>query len=100
MNNTIFALIAFCTAIPTPRCLAQTEWISDPNNWNNSQSNWDNSTSNWNNSPDNWKNNVGNYHSLNGIYNDVERIGYVVPNENRVVNYYDNNGKRIGYSTK
>jgi hypothetical protein len=99
MNYIATGILIFCTAIPTKRCLAQTDWASDPNNWNNSISNWDNSSEKWSNDPTNWKNNVGNYHSINGIYNETERIGYVVPNE-RVVNYYDNNGKRIGYSTK
>jgi hypothetical protein len=99
MNYISAGLIAFCTAFPTPRCLAQMDWENSPSNWNNSEANWDNSSYKWSNDPNNWKNNIQNYHSLNGIYNETERIGYAVPNE-KVINYYDNNGKRIGYSTK
>ena len=99
MNYITAGLLVFCTTVPIPKCLAQTSWTNDPSNWNNSISNWENSPEKWSNDPANWNNSVANYYSLNGIYNETERIGYAVPNE-KVVNYYDNNGKRIGYSTK
>jgi hypothetical protein len=73
-------------------------WQNSPDNWQNSSQNWQNSSQNWKNSPQNWQNSGNNYNNANGIYDSSgNRTGYSVPSANGGMNYFNNDGSRIGY---
>ena len=74
-------------------------WRNSPNNWNNSSDNWNNSPNNWRNSPNNWNNSPYNMNSRNGLYDgDGNRTGYAVRRPDGGVNFFDNQGRRRGYT--
>lgn len=76
-------------------------WNNNPNNWNNNINNWDNNPNNWSNNPNNWNNSPNNYNATNGVYDSQgNRQGYQTQSPSGVVNYYNNNGNRIGYAPK
>jgi hypothetical protein len=76
-------------------------WNNNPNNWNNSPNNFNNSPNNWNNSPNNFNNSPNNFNSSNGIYNNQgQRSGYQTKSPDGTVNFFDNNGNRIGYAPR
>ena len=68
-----------------------------PYNRDNSSEN--NSPSNWRNSPNNWNNSPYNMNSRNGLYDgDGNRTGYAVRRSDGGVNFFDNQGRRRGYT--
>jgi hypothetical protein len=78
---------------------AQTSWNASPYNYNNSPYNYNNSPYNFNNSPYNFRNSPYNMFSDRGIYGaDGTREGYAVPRPDGGLNYFNNAGKRWGYS--
>lgn len=80
---------------------AQVPYSDSIYNYNNSPYNFDNSPYNYQNSPYNYENSQYNVYSQNAIYNERgQRSGYKTESPTGVVNYYDNNGNRKGYSTK
>ena len=83
-------------------CYAQAlSWSQSEWNWKNSAYNANNTAQLWDNNPMNWKNDPLNYESRNGIYaGDGERVGYEVVSPQGVKNYFDNNGNRMGYTTR
>jgi hypothetical protein len=73
-------------------------WKNSPDNWQNSSQNWQNNSDNWKNSPQNWENSGQNYNSTNGIYDAKgNRTGYMVPRGDGGINYFNNDGTRMGY---
>ena len=78
---------------------AQTNYNDSIYNYKNSPYNYANSPNNYENSPNNYKNSPNNYNSPNGIYDtNGNRIGYRTRTEQGVTNYFDNQGRRKGYS--
>lgn len=74
------------------------DFNASPLNYQNSGLNYENSSLNYRNSPLNYDNSALNPRSGNGIYNsDGHRIGYGVEAPSGVINFFDNNGNRIGY---
>ena len=72
---------------------------NSPYNMENSPYNMENSPYNSTNSPYNINNSQFNLDATNGVYsNQGQRIGYEVKAPSGVVNYFDNNGNRIGYT--
>lgn len=78
--------------------IPEDSWLASPNNWNNSQYNSDNTAYNYANSPRNYDNSIKNPKRINikNILGAV--IGYAVKKSDGGVNYFDNEGERIGYS--
>ena len=78
---------------------AQTNYNDSIYNYKNSPYNYANSPNNYENSPNNYKNSPNNYNSPNGIYDtNGNRVGYRTRTEQGVTNYFDNQGRRKGYS--
>lgn len=73
-------------------------WEYSPSNWKNSKYNFDNSTYNYRNTPTFFINQKGNPERLNiiGLLGMV--TGYAVPKADGGVNYFNNDGLRIGFS--
>ena len=73
-------------------------WDASPKNWKNSPYNYDNSELNFKNSQSNYLNQKANVNRIN-IVNLLGIVtGYVVKKTDGGWNYFDNDGKRIGYS--
>lgn len=73
-------------------------WEASPNNWRNSQYNYENSSYNFANSPKNFKNAEGTRGRLNIVDLLGSVTGYAIPKKDGGINYFDNDGTRIGYS--
>ena len=83
-------------------CGAQvTTYENSPYNYKNSQYNYENSQYNYKNSPYNYNNSPTNPYAPNAVFDSQgNRVGYKTESNQGVVNYYDNSGKRKGYSNK
>jgi hypothetical protein len=83
-------------------CYAQAlNWADSEFNWRNNSYNINNTAQSWDNNPMNWKNDPFNYEARNGVYDrDGQRVGYEVVSPQGVKNYFDNNGKRMGYTAR
>ncbi|MBL7661153.1 hypothetical protein JNK13_00220 [bacterium] len=76
----------------------QIPWEASVDNWGNSPFNYENSKFNIANSPDTFANSKDNPNRIN-IKNLLGIVtGYAVAKPNGYVNYFDNDGDRIGYS--
>ena len=90
-------LITALTASTTTSVFAS--WKDSSYNYNNSSQNYKNSSYNYNNSPSNYNNSASNYNSTNSTYSTQgTRIGYTTEKAGGGYNYYNNSGKRTGYS--
>jgi len=71
---------------------------SSPYNFENSRYNFENSRYNFKNSPMNFKNSRMNSNSRNRIYNESGNdIGYGVQKSNGGMNFFSNDGQRLGF---
>lgn len=78
-----------------------TTYENSPYNYKNSQYNYENSQYNYKNSPYNYSNSPVNPYAPNAVFDaQGNRVGYKTESNQGVVNYYDNSGKRKGYSNK
>lgn len=78
--------------------ISEDSWVASPRNWNNSKYNYDNSKFNFTNSPRNYANRESNPSRVNIVNLFGVVIGYVVKKPDGGLNYFDNEGNRIGYS--
>lgn len=86
------------TAIFAYTAHADTPWEDSPVNWRNSPYNYENSPLNFLNSPKNHVNAEGHLGRLN-IVNMIGSVtGYAIVKRDGGINYFDNDGVRIGYS--
>lgn len=74
------------------------EWEASPQNWKNSKHNYENSTYNFSNSPKNFFNKENNPKRVNIVNVFGIVVGYVIRKADGGVNYFDNDGVRLGYS--
>jgi hypothetical protein len=68
-------------------------------NYKNSENNYKNNSYNYENSPYNYKNSYFNPNRTSIVNDDGNSVGYAVPKAGGGYNLFDNNGKRIGFST-
>jgi hypothetical protein len=91
----VLAVVFFSTVAIAQSTLP---WEVSPYNWRNSPYNYDNSAANFLNSPYN----VANREGQRGRINIVNLLGivtgYAVIKKDGGINYFDNEGKRLGYS--
>jgi hypothetical protein len=81
-----------------PEPIEEDSWEASPLNSNNSPHNGENTSFNFNNSPRNFANSIDNPKRLNVVNILGVVVGYAVKRSNGTVNYFDNDGKRVGYS--
>jgi hypothetical protein len=97
-KSVILALLVICFS-PSFSLSDDFDWQGSPQNWANSPYNFENSPLNFKNSPDNFQNRKDNPERIN-IVNLLGLVtGYAIVKEDGGVNYFNNDGERVGYST-
>ncbi len=94
----LFPFVFILTLVVENTAHADIPWEDSPLNWRNSPYNYENSPLNYGNSPKNVNNIEGRRGRLNIVNKIGSIIGYAIVKRDGGINYFDEDGVRIGYS--
>lgn len=98
MKKILTSLASACLVFAASQAVAFGNFNSSPMNFENSSMNFENSPMNFKNSPMNFQNSRMNSRSSNRIYDQSGNdIGYGVQKSNGGMNFFSNDGRRMGY---